>query len=907
MVDIIYDTEPEADPSVAVPLGVARRNILIIVGLTMTFIGLFSTLLFQQVSKRDHNLRQRGRYLVPLQGYAGTLFFAIIYAFQSFKYRFPCVAVYYGSYFGLIPFVVVFAVRAWRLLTRYDRNRAIYLSRFAEPGELAALDESQSQFGAGMRAIPETILMTSSSPEQDKVFELTQTTLEEIARSKKWYNWYRSVTDKQMFIVAITYMIITLAIALSFQWHSTMISVHPLSYTCSVGPEFIFPAMTTVLFLFVLSPFMIIQLRGITDGFGIRNELIFVSLYAVPNVILFFCMPLIAEEFTRKYLDKTTYVALILVAGHVASILIPLKRHFKEHPRHFAFIARVFQSKSNRDKPAGPDQAFTNGIDDNKRTGKRDRCANKATVTGNEEIPLKGSVLTGPKDESRRSPAPTLVPPAKLNNDERDDREAQAALNGGIGNINQTLKSLIRSQRRERFGLGGGLRYAANVDSKKTDWDEFMRTLDDRKLFNRLSKFTVREFCAENMRFLYEVSRLEKRAMQYEHLREMTSSSQEVLQSGADTDRDLKLSSLSKSSSTRTNLSVLTPLPVKFTLGTADEGSKNTPHRIKKIVSASSVSSTQPMLARRSSSSYVDESEPSSPQGSNPYPSLPDSGLASHASSSREVDVISLSDTTFLPLPMPPTLRTQFEYVYKSFIVSGGRLELNLSYDTLQEIHQKARRGEWHSSIFDSAIYEIQELLFRDVWPKFVTSSQGLNYQGVETPTSETMPLREVVVATTGTGHSAMNNNMALRAGSHLSPTRPFGQASSHWANSSTSIMQTVPKASLAKATSVRVAASGSTSEPRPLNSAERMVARHGAAEDEFVEEPSRTGFKTWLNRKSRTGIMTATLISQEGGTEEAVGIIEQSRKSMVERRSDTSGLYSSSIQNSMATPMRAP
>lgn len=96
MVQIVYPDEPGTDASVAIPLGATRRNILIVVGVTITFLGLVTTYLFQKASKKDNNLRQRGRYLVPLQGYFGTVFFATLYIYQSFKYRIPCVLLYYG-------------------------------------------------------------------------------------------------------------------------------------------------------------------------------------------------------------------------------------------------------------------------------------------------------------------------------------------------------------------------------------------------------------------------------------------------------------------------------------------------------------------------------------------------------------------------------------------------------------------------------------------------------------------------------------------------------------------------------------------------------------------------------------------------------------------------------------------
>jgi len=104
MVEIIYPTSiPGAEAGVPIPLGPTRRYILLSFGIIMTIIGLTTTYIFQRIAKRDNNLRQRGRYLVPLQGYCGTVFFASLYIYQAFKYRIPCLVLYYGKEAGQVP------------------------------------------------------------------------------------------------------------------------------------------------------------------------------------------------------------------------------------------------------------------------------------------------------------------------------------------------------------------------------------------------------------------------------------------------------------------------------------------------------------------------------------------------------------------------------------------------------------------------------------------------------------------------------------------------------------------------------------------------------------------------------------------------------------------------------------
>jgi hypothetical protein len=254
---------------------------------------------------------------------------------------------------------------------------------------------------------------------------------------------------------------------------------------------------------------------------------------------------------------------------------------------------------------------------------------------------------------------------------------------------------------------------------------------------------------------------------------------------------------------------------------------------------------------------------------------------------SSPMDVIDSPTTAFGPLPMPPTLVIQFEYVYNTFIKRSARLELNLSYKTYQEIHEMVKRGEWRSGMFDGAIYEIQELLFRDVWPKFVTSSHGLNYNGTSTPT-DSAHLQEIGAATSSLtsarATAAPDSRSSLYQPSDQmpsSPQRTLPMPMIQMTSSTSSLSKVGPKVvdgSLNDNGSNAVGGSGSASSSKSLP---RMTP----------EEPSRLGLKAWLTKTSRTGLTAAALVSRECGSEEAVGIIEQSRKSMVARRSDTSGL----------------
>ncbi|KAF9130891.1 hypothetical protein BGW39_002532, partial [Mortierella sp. 14UC] len=249
---------------------------------------------------------------------------------------------------------------------------------------------------------------------------------------------------------------------------------------------------------------------------------------------------------------------------------------------------------------------------------------------------------------------------------------------------------------------------------------------------------------------------------------------------------------------------------------------------------------------------------------------------AGNPSAPIHLDIINIPSTPFAPLPMPPTLLIQFEYVYNTFIATGARLELNLSHETVQEIHQKAKKGDWTSGMLDGAIFEV---LFRDVWPKFVSSSRGL--QAIGPKESDCEPSDKF-----GTTSAGSRTTVCLPFDHHQLSRQPTSPSPAHSIRS--------PKSSLSKAASIS-SAGASAAEPGAGGSSGE---NHGAKNDTFLDEPSRTGFKTWLDKKNRGGITAATLISREGDTEESLGIIEQSRRSMVDRRSDTSGLYSNNALN---------
>ncbi|KAK3846083.1 MAG: hypothetical protein J3R72DRAFT_11231 [Linnemannia gamsii] len=906
----------------------AQKTAFIVLGIILSLTGLISTFLFQQISKKDNDLRQRGRYLVTIQGYSETIFLTLMLYNGAFSGSMPCFIIFHASYLVLIPFVLVLTGRAWRLITRIQRNQDIYQSRFADPSDLAELTKVQGHSNkakdrtlvsargfSSSRTSPSLVNLTSlkSSRQQsthtwsqqdaldqhDRVFELTHKSQQDIARSNKWYNRYKKASDRQMLITGVTYMVISVIVDLIFQFTVDEMKSTNAQCTPRIVP-YLFPYITYFIFLFILSPTMIYQLNGINDGYGIRKELIWISLFSLPCIALFFGLPAIAKDFTEKYFNQVYFMVAILVAAHIPSIIIPLIRHFRANP----YIC-LYRSRAAENTAKGKGGTGT-------KPGDRDQGHGRPVGASSENVSSEaGLAPPSARQQWHSGSSGHLAPPpeAKYNQPSgRDHLPLHTNLNSqqenNVGGFNLSLKNIIRNQQRNRFGFGSSSQ-DDTIRHIKTDWDEFIKALEDRRMFDHISAFTVAEFCAENTRFLYEVARLEKRAAQYERLRDLTSGSQDVVETVGSTTDTSTLEQLDegaeKSANAGTRDSTIGPLPTQFASAhrlQMDDGKGS--QRIKKIVSVSSVSSTMPMLgSRRSSSSLFDESEPSSPLGSSSHSTfrryggssvaLPDleEGItenreAGNPSAPIHLDIINIPSTPFATLPMPPTLLIQFEYVYNTFVATGARLELNLSHETAQEIHQKAKKNDWTSGMFDGAIFEVQELLFRDVWPKFVSSSRGL-----------------LAVATEECESEPSDKFGTTSAGSRTAVFLPFDHHQLSRQHTSPSPAHSIksPKSSLSKAASTRSTATPSN-EPGSVVTSVSSSDNHATKSDTFLEEHSRTGFKTWLDKKNRGGITAATLISRESGTEESLGIIEQSRRSMVDRRSDTSGLCSNNTLN---------
>ncbi|KAF9974886.1 hypothetical protein BGZ73_001626 [Actinomortierella ambigua] len=626
---ILYDEDPLADESIEIPLGLPRRIVFLSVGAVLATIGFTSTAFFQILSKTNNDLRQRGRYLVTGQGYTASVMTTVVFIYQAFRYRFPCFVLFW----------------AWRLMTRYDRSLAIYEAPFSVPDEEDTMPDMQQTATLGMvtsitdsTASSNTAVTNSGDSTRAKVS--TEQSPEEAALAKRWYKRYWDVTDRRALRILLTVYGTILAMALGFQIHHQLhghnLSIYnPTSFNCHQSYEYYPAQLIAVVFIFVFSPAIIYRLRNYKDGFGIRKDLMAVSAMGIPGIVLFVIVPMYAPEFSDVYLDRTTWMATVFTLSHIFAVIIPLVQ-------------------------------FTIGTSD--RYASEDVKANAEKCRKTKRIIPQASMSTAAMGEgsSGHSGQASMDPSTRQRLHDialETMRMSPNAMGAGVGtshisssnsshhSSNRLQPSIDGSQRRPSRAAGSAnfsFWSRATDDSMRYDWGAFVKALEDPEVFDKINAFTVGEFCSENTRFLAELSRLEKRAQRYERLRSMTvtgggswmnlSTAAAVGGAGAvaaaaattATANAGGRSAIHPNNGTADSRQPYRFPPSDIEMGSSERidaydpnsGSGGSRHRIKKIVSVSSVSSAMPMLAGtssysrgRSSLSLDDFSEPPSPLG----------------------------------------------------------------------------------------------------------------------------------------------------------------------------------------------------------------------------------------------------------------------------------------------------
>ncbi|KAK9763598.1 hypothetical protein K7432_009584 [Basidiobolus ranarum] len=68
----------------------------------------------------------------------------------------------------------------------------------------------------------------------------------------------------------------------------------------------------------------------------------------------------------------------------------------------------------------------------------------------------------------------------------------------------------------------------------------------------------------------------------------------------------------------------------------------------------------------------------------------------------------------------PEVLREQLKEIYQIFITPHSRFQVNLTDDTIRQISILAKNDQWEMSIYQLAVAEVKELMFRNTYPRFL-------------------------------------------------------------------------------------------------------------------------------------------------------------------------------------------
>ncbi|KAG0259441.1 hypothetical protein DFQ27_004061 [Actinomortierella ambigua] len=499
----------------------------------------------------------------------------------------------------MVTIVVLYqGFRAWRLVTRYDRSLAIYEAPLSVPDD------------------EDTMLDLQQMPSHFAASGMTNSISDSTASSNT------AVTD-------------------SGDGTSAKVSTEQSPYYP--------PQLAAVVFVFVFSPALIYRVRNYKDGFGIRKDLMAVSAMGIPGIVLFVVVPMYAEQVSDKYLDRTTWMGTVLILSHIFAVILPLMRFVSGSSYRCAFEAAYASLKEAKER---------------KRL--RIACAStKAAEAEAAEATAEAEARGGGAGNSGHGGAQKASDPStqrRIHDIALETMHPYHQVSGaGVGmshhnnsnNNNQgnnRLQPSVDIAQRRPSRVAGSTNFSfwsrATDDDMRYDWDAFVKALDDPEVFDKISAFTVGEFCAENTRFLAELSRLEKRAQRFERLRSMTVtgggswvslSTAAAVGGGGGAAAIGALAGVGTGGAGPTlhpndSVQLYRFPPSDIEMGSTERieaydpntagGSKQ---RIKKIVSVSSVSSSMPMLGGaspygrgRSSLSLDDFSEPPSPMGMPP-------------------------------------------------------------------------------------------------------------------------------------------------------------------------------------------------------------------------------------------------------------------------------------------------
>ncbi|KAF9177020.1 hypothetical protein BGZ50_009324 [Haplosporangium sp. Z 11] len=137
-------------------LGMAHRYAYLSVAIILGTICLASTIITFVLAKTHNDLKQRGRYLVFWNGLSATIVITVYLMLNAFVGDFPCFILLWTCYLCIVPWLLTYLARAWRLVYIYNQQvnvgqRTLPLSGAIELTELRP--ESNRDLSTGSRAV----------------------------------------------------------------------------------------------------------------------------------------------------------------------------------------------------------------------------------------------------------------------------------------------------------------------------------------------------------------------------------------------------------------------------------------------------------------------------------------------------------------------------------------------------------------------------------------------------------------------------------------------------------------------------------------------------------------------------------------------------------------------------------
>ncbi|GJJ73499.1 hypothetical protein EMPS_05857 [Entomortierella parvispora] len=103
-------------------LGMAHRHGYLSAAVVMGSICLISTVMTFVLSKAHNDLKQRGRYLVAWNGISATGVVTVYLMLNAYVGDFPCFILLWTSYLLIVPWLLTYLARGWRLVYIYNRQ-----------------------------------------------------------------------------------------------------------------------------------------------------------------------------------------------------------------------------------------------------------------------------------------------------------------------------------------------------------------------------------------------------------------------------------------------------------------------------------------------------------------------------------------------------------------------------------------------------------------------------------------------------------------------------------------------------------------------------------------------------------------------------------------------------------------